>query len=445
MKHKNWIKLLLSSLLLSTVCTGCAVGSADELYALPRQSDAYYDLQQAMDVVMGSSPTYAGPLTGSNQQAVQLADLDEDGQDEAIVFIKTTGEKPLKAYVFDRSGGSYENTAVMEGDGSEFDAVEYVQLDGKPGLEILIGRQLSDQILQSLSAYSYQDGRLMELMTVNYSEFKVTDLDADDNKDVFVLRQETDERVGVAELYCYRNGMMERTQQASMSLGAKQIKRIISGYVAQGIPAVFVASGYEEGTIVTDIFAFAGQRFCNLSASGEAGISTQTIRSYYVFATDIDEDGVIELPMPVVLPSATAAEETHWIIDWYNLLPEGGRRIKMTTYHNYAGNWYLVLPETWHDQLSVSREKETAGAGGYIFSKWNGYGQTPEEIFTIYSFTGEDRQMQAEADGRFVLAEKGETIYAASLGTCQWAQELTQKDLRAMFRFIYLDWNSGET
>lgn len=436
------MKQLLGGLLLAAVCSGCSIGSADELYALPRQSDVYYDLQQAMDAVMGTSPTYAGPLTGSNQQAVQLADLDGDAQDEAIVFIKTAGEKPLKAYIFDRSGDSYKNTAVMEGDGSEFDAVEYVQLDGEPGLEILLGRRLSDQIVQSLSAYSYGDGRLAELMSVNYSEFKVVDLDVDECKDVLVLRQETDERAGVAELYCYKNGSMERTQQASLSIGAKQIKRILSGYVAQGVPAVFVASGYEEDTIVTDIFAYVGQSFRNIAANSEVGISTQTIRSYDVYAADIDEDGVIEMPMLVALPNATAAEETHWITDWYNLLPEGGKKMKLTTFHNYSGSWYLVLPNEWHDQLSVSREKEF---GGYTFSKWNGYGHTPEEIFTIYSFTGNDRLQLSEADGRFMLAEKGETAYAASFGSCQWAQNLTKEELSAMFHFIYQDWNSGET
>ena len=44
-----------------------------------------------------------------------------------------------------------------------------------------------------------------------------------------------------------------------------------------------------------------------------------------------------------------------------------------------------------------------------------------------------------------VLAEKGETVYAALLGSCDLAQELSQEDLIAMFRFIYMDWNWGET
>ena len=152
-----------------------------------------------------------------------------------------------------------------------------------------------------------------------------------------------------------------------------------------------------------------------------------------------------ELPMPVVLPSATAADETFWIIDWYNLLPEGGRKIKMSTYHNYAAGWYLVLPEQWYDQLSVTKSKEVAGVMGTVFSKWNGYGHETEEILTIYCFTGEDRLTLAQADGRFLLAEKGEVAYSAQLGDCSFAEVMTQDDIKAMFHFVYQDWNTGET
>ena len=443
-RRKHW-KALMGGLFLLGMLTGCSVRSADELYALPRQSDVYYNLQQAIDRVMVNGAAYAGPLTGSNQQAVQLADLDGDGQDEAVVFVKATGDKPLKTYIFDREADEFSNTAVIEGDGSDFDSVEYVQLDEEPGLEILVGRRLGGQILQSLSAYSYRQGRHVELMSANYTEFRVVDLNGDDNRDVFVIRMDTNDRAGVAEIYRYENGIMVRDQEASLSPGAKQVKRLMTGYVAQGIPAVFVASTYESDTIITDIFAYVGQDFRNVAATEKTGFSAQTVRSYNVYAADIDEDGVIELPMPIVLPSATAGEETFWSIDWYNLTQDGGRKIKMSTYHNYSAGWYLVLPDAWYDSLSISRGNEVAGVQGIVFSKWNGYGHATEEIFTIYGFTGEDRLTIAQSEGRFLLAEKGEIAYSASVEDCAFTKDLTQEEIQSMFRFIYQDWNTGET
>lgn len=442
MRRKHWLLPLLCALL-CTVLSGCLVRSAEELYALPKQSDAYYDLQKAVDSLLTDGATYAAPKTGSNQQAVQLADLDGDREEEAIVFIKTTGERPLKAYILDRMGERYEQVAVIEGDGSAFDSVDYVQIDGKPGLEILVGRQISDQVLQSLSVSSYTDGRMVERMYTNYSEYVLTDLDADGCMDLFVLRLETEERAGVAELYRCKDGQINREQEATLSVGAKSVKRIITGQMSPEIPAVFVASTYGEDTIVTDIFAIWEQSFRNVSSSGETGLSSQTVRNYYVYADDIDADGLIELPMLVALPS-TSPESAFWAIRWYNLHPDGSQTVKMTTYHNYLGGWYLQLPQWLEGQLSITRTEEVSGVRGYSVQRWKGQSEPPEEVFTVYAFTGEDREALANADGRFLLAEKGDTVYAASFGTGRLAQGMTREELTAMFHFIRVDWNSGE-
>ena len=444
MKHWNRMKVLAGGMLLIVSLAGCGTVSGDDLYALPKQSDAYYDLQKAIDLTLPADASYTGPLTGSNQQAVQLADLTGDGHDEAIVFAKTSGAKPLKMYIFDRSSGSYENTAVIEGDGTAFDCVEYAQLDGVPGLEIVVGRQVSNQIAQSLGVYTYGGSSQKELMSAVYSEFKVVDLDENDVKEVLVLRLETEDRAGVAELYHFQDGLMERYREAGLTMGIKQIKRITTGYVARGVPAVFVASAVGENTTATDILTFVGKDFCNLAANTNYSLAAQKIRNYPVYATDIDEDGIVELPTPVALPSLSAEEETQWIIQWYNMKTEGSRELKMTTYHNFAGGWYIELPQSWSEALTVSREQKPGGAIGYAFSRWMGYDQKPEELFTIYALTGGDRLQQATSHGRTLLAEKGETAYAVSMGTSKWVAYQNEEDICAMFHFIDVDWDSGE-
>ena len=445
MSRWNVKKLLLSSLLIAAFLTGCSARSPEEFYVLPKQSDAYYDLQEAIDQVMKSGTVYCGPTSGTNQQPVQLVDLDGDGSDEAIVFLKTAGELPLKAYVFTRAEESYVNVAVLEGDGSGFDTVEYVQLDGEPGLEIVLGRRLGGQVIQALSAYSYSGDQMVEIMNCLYTEFKTIDLDGDARKDIFVIRQETEERVGVAELYRWQNGSMQREHEAGMSVGAKQIKRIITGNLEGNVPAVFVSSTYEEGTIITDIFAFSDSTFGNVATGSQQSVSAQMVRNYNVYPSDIDADGIVELPMPQVLPNYNVGDETQWVIDWYALDLAGGQRLKMTTYHNYSDGWYLELPKHWHDQITVIRSSQSADVTRYTISKWFDYDNEPREIFSIYVLSGQDRTAQAEAEGRFLLAEKGEAVYAAAFGTCDWAEELSQKDVNAMFRFIYADWDWGET
>ena len=102
MRRKK-LALLSLAALFCLLLSGCFVKTVDELYTLPRHSDEYDNLQKAIDEVMAAAGCeYCAPISGSNQQSVQLADLDGDGEEEAIVFAKTSDEKPLKAYVFDK-------------------------------------------------------------------------------------------------------------------------------------------------------------------------------------------------------------------------------------------------------------------------------------------------------------------------------------------------------
>ena len=76
---------------MSLVLSGCFVKTVDELYTLPKHSDEYNRLEQAIDQVMSSqNASYTAPVSGMNQQSVQLADLDGDGMEEAVAFLKTT-------------------------------------------------------------------------------------------------------------------------------------------------------------------------------------------------------------------------------------------------------------------------------------------------------------------------------------------------------------------
>lgn len=429
---------------MSLVLSGCFVKTVDELYTLPKHSDEYNRLEQAIDQVMSSqNASYAAPVSGMNQQSVQLADLDGDGTEEAVAFLKTTGDKPLKACIFSRVDEDYQLMDVIEGDGTSFASVEYVPLTGGPGVELVIGRQLSTDVLQSLCAYSYTGGHVVELLSTNYSEYRCVDLDEDGRTDLFVLRFDAEQPQGVAELYRWQGDQMEREPEAYLTAGASPVKRIVSGDLMEDVPAVFVASTYEENGLATDVFAFRDGVFRNITAA-DPGSALSTVRSYYVYATDVDSDGLIELPQILPLPSAAGSEENYSVISWYNLDLQGRSTPKMTTYHSFSGGWFLSLPDRWQNRLCITRSEEVGGVRGYVFSEWKDETHT-ELIFTIYAFSGDDRAQLASSDGRFLLAEKGDITYAAQLAAGKWAGELSEQTLRGMFHFIHIDWNSGET
>ena len=141
-----------------------------------------------------------------------------------------------------------------------------MQMDDAPGYEMVVGRQLSDQVLRSVSVYSFSGGSAEQLMMVGYSKFLTCDLDDDGCSELMViLPGESETGTGSAVLYRVQDGSIERSVEVNVSENASHIRRITEGRLLGGTPAVFVASAVNESAIVTDVFAWRNDRFSNIS------------------------------------------------------------------------------------------------------------------------------------------------------------------------------------
>lgn len=432
-------KLTCLMLTVTLICmlSGCMFKTVEEMYSPPKRSEEYNNLQAAIDTVMGGL-NYCAPVQGEHQQTVQLADLTGDGQTEAVLFAKGTDERPLKVFVFAKVDGFYANIAKLEFTGTTFEQVEYADLDGISGAELVVGRRMGNEVLHSLSAYSFSGGVPDTILTTGYTRFLTTDLDSNGMREIFLLRPGSEEGNGVAELYHYREGTMERDTEAVMSMPVDRLKRIAAGGMYRNTQAVFVASAYDSETIITDVYAIINDTFTNVSLSNESGTSVKTVRSYYVYGDDIDGDGLIEIPS-LVQDEAESWALSQNLIRWYNLTPAGGEVEKAFTFHNYTQRWYVQLDLSWMESIRVTRGNDLGQNVGYVFSV------DGKELFTIYGLTVDDRQTVAQSDGRFILNKTDEVTYAASLGIAAHSVGLTQETLTQRFNFIQENWKTGET
>ncbi len=429
-------KLMIPFLLILLLLTGCYSFDSDDLYVLPQRSKEYRELQSAVETAMGGG-SYSAPVSGANRQAVQQADIDGDGLEETLVFCKMEGERPLKVLILRRTEEAYELACTLEGDGTAFDSVQYCQIDGQPGMEILLSRRIGEQVQQFLSVYTMTDGSAVELMSSGYTAYTVADLDGDQLSDIFVLRANADGPHAFAELYRFRDGELRKDGEDNLSTPADSVKRTLTGQIAEGVPAVFVASAYDEKNLITDVFSLVNDSFENITRNDESGQSSQTVRNYYVYSTDIDNDGVIELPNTLELPAlpGDSGSENQYRIIWYNLSPDGTRTEKMSTYHSFAEGWFLYLPEAWCQNLCVTKRRSEGGPfGTELFLRNEAGERTP--LVTIYAFTGEQARQRSEEEGRFLLTQRGDVCYAALLDP---AGGLDADQLRARFSFISID------
>lgn len=439
-------KWLLGIIAAALLLSGCAMRTVDELYSPPKRSEEYNDLQMAMDSVMANLE-YCAPLSGENRQTVQMADLNGDGEQEFLLFARGTGEKPLNILIFHHVDGDFQLAHTIESSGYAFDLVEYVQMDERPGLELVVGRQVSEQILRSVCVYSFADEAVETVLSTQYSKFLTCDLDEDTYSEVLVLRPgQADTDNGVAELYRCGDEGIERSMEVSMSEPVDQIKRIMESRLVGGAPAVYVASAVEGGAIITDVFSVVNGSFSNVSFSNESGTSVKTLRNYYVYASDIDDDGVIELPSLISMRALSWKEprDREYLIRWYAMAADGTEVDKKYTYHNYAGGWYLQLADDWGPRVVVEHEKSGYNEDRFVFYVWNETFTQAEKLLTLSVLTGTDREEEAMTGDRIILHKTDSTIFAAVLEEIASDYGLSQQSLIDAFSLIRLDWKTGE-
>ena len=439
-KRILWMGLLV---LTAMLFTGCTMRTVEDMYALPKRSEEYSHLQTAIDTAMYGM-NYSAPKSGDNQQTVQLADLDGDGVDEYIVYAKGASEKPLQVLIFSQNeDGTVRTMDTIGLTGLNFEQAEYVEFDGRPGMELVLGFQVSDQVLSSVAVYSFSGGDAELLLLNGYSKFLCCDLNQDTLTELMVFRPgESATERGMVVLYSYRDDLIRRSVETELSEPPANIRRIIPGRLHSGEPAVFVASSTEDNSIVTDIFALKEDVFTNISFSRRADTSVRTLRSFSIYADDIDGDGVLELPALITMKPVTVNQQPKesYLLRWFALDIDGWEMDKAYTFHDYAALWYLRLDSNWAARVTVDQYNNT-----YTFYVWDESYQDPTPLFTVYLFTDSGRDEEAVAYGRFALYRSENVAYAAKLLPNAAEYGITSELLIENFHLIRQDWQTGET
>ena len=440
--RRMWMLLLVLTMLL---CTGCAMRTADELYRLPKRSEEYNDLQAAMDAAMYGLE-YSAPISGDNQQTVQMADLDGDDEQEALLFARTADSKQLRILVFSMVDERYQVTATLETPGSVFEQVDYVPMDQEPGLEIVVGSRVSDSVQKALTVFGYRENGFQQLSPANYSytKYLTCDLDSDGSVELFVLRPGMSEvDAGVAVWSRYVNGTFENSTEVNTSEPLDHLKRLMAGSLAGDIPGIYVASAVGEDAILTDVFALVGGKLTNITLSNDSGTSVETLRNYYVYGDDIDNDGIMELPdlVPLLDFSGEEADGRQSLIRWYAMTIQGAKLYKLYTYHNFLEGWYMEIEKGWVGGLGAVQTDE----GSVEFYLREQPDDPVKLLLSVQLLTGDNRSAEAAEDNRIVLAKTDTVVYAATLEPAASELGLTRENLADRFHLIYMDWKTGET
>lgn len=484
--RKKWMRtILLAGLFL--LLTGCLFRSPSELYKQPEKSVGYEqlnrtiaDIKSGLEAEFGASVENAVIVSGEHTATIQLQDLDGDGEREsAVTFLRVSGvENAIKIYIFRQRGDNFDVTGIIEGDGSALYSVAYADLNGTGKKEIVVNWQVSagvyklgaytlddltravsiqeedstPAVWQSLNAQSRSDLLATELLLTSWSGaadgssgYSLTDIDRDNLTEVAVVRIDSAGVGSHVEVFDWSDGAMTSRGMVGLSAGIKSLVRLRANYVGGELypSALYVSSTLENGERVVDVLTYEDDQLVNLSMDPETGVSREVIIGYSdVNMDDINGDMILELPMPSPLPSLSeGTPSNYYLINW-DQYQSDGRSVRIaTTFHNVSDSWYLEIPESWKNKITIYRNDLVIGQREVVFAVWRGADEAPLPFLSIYRMTGTNRAAASTRSGRFVLRDEGSVIYCARLYDVGFDTGLDETSLMDRFHTIQSDWH----
>ena len=444
MRHifKKWTVAVLAALA-CTVLSGCFLSSPiDELYQLPQLPQEYTALSEEINAVLAGGAEYAAPISGSNLQPVQMVDIDGDGKEEALAFFRNAAaEKPLQIYIFSPLDEGYVCSAVIEGAGTYINSVSYSDINGNGISELIVGWKIGPEV-QMISLYGFVGGTVSEHISAAYSQYTVSDLDGDTLQELVVFRG--DEEGGtVADYYNWQNEAVELVGSARVSSTLAELTKLTPGTLRDGAKALFVSGIEESGVMVTDILVMKDGVWSNITLQDSTGVSSEIFRFVSLYPKDINGDGVLEVPQPVLMPLRGEDEEAY-AVKWCSYNDDNEPLEALTTYHNTADSWYLILPEEWENRVTMSRARKYTDQMDTSFYYYDPATETWVEFMVISKMTGDNREYRAGRGGNAVINLQSDAVYTVRYPEeTVWREAMDVDKIKSNFGLILSDWSSG--
>jgi hypothetical protein len=392
--------------------TGCnLVGTVDSLLKPPSLSQEQQQIYLALQDAVGSDITLQYPRAGENLSAFTVADLDGDGEDEALVFYKktslTAAENGLRLSVLDQLEDGWRSVCDSPAEGSEIERVVVSALGGQTKNRIFIGYTGVDQSDKLVTCYSYIGDDLTQEFSSSYTMFDVADLDGDESRELLILCKTTDTAAASAAVYEKTDTDIREAGKLELHSSYTDYSQILYGTLSDGSTGIYLDGATGTSTLQTEVLQYQEGVFASVLT--DSTTVANTARSVGYLSMDIDGDGSVEIPVQEPFPgySSDASEQvrlTRWLGVSEGTLVELER-----SYVSLSDGCIFLLPSAWYDTVTAKSDPLT---GDIVFYRYAGtIDDSTIELCRYGVAEDSEEQAEREADGYQLLHTRGKAAY----------------------------------
>ncbi len=367
---KRFVSILTSIIILCLSFSSCSTESlilpADSLLSPPLYYEEYEELVGEFNKNVESETTLCNPRNGTYRSAIIVEDIDSDGNPEAVIFYKYNDDATeARMHYFDFVDGRWVSFGDFNGYGSEVENVSITDMDSDGKCEILImWNTLGTSSGNVLTVYR------SDSLTKKYKEIsnescilsEIVDIDGNGKKEIFLIGQlnsaSGNQKVAKA---------MKLSGDSIVLFGETKLDANISSYSAvktektskDSPMRIYIDAFKGEQQMITEVVYWDSDKseLCAPLLDFETMSNSSTLRYEPIGCTDINNDGIIDIPVQSKAfgkgdNAVTVDTEDIYLTEWMNLTDDGLSPISYTLV-NYQDGYMINLDESELNSMGI--------------------------------------------------------------------------------------------
>ncbi len=409
------------------------INSFESLMRPPKLSGENRLLQHAFEqsVINSDGIVMKNPLSGFYTSSYLFFDMNNDGQEEALVFYSDLSEDNLACVsIFKKVGKEWNFVSKIKGQTEDFYEVNFADINGDNVSEILLSWKTNENIEsvratdfgvlgnRVLSVYSFDGISTTLLKTESYSNIHVSDFNKDGSDDfLFVnLSFSGQEKKTTGRILSF-NKDYSVARELSVSLtGLLEVYNIATDSVIENqneFTRIFIDGAISERGVITEVIKVSHNDFELSLPLYEMNQSQNpvTLRDTRLFSMDFDGDNIIEIPTLELFPGAVriekgTSERSSLNLTVWNELNNSEISVDKKCVVNTSYEYMLIIDDSWINMISAIYDYNNSTLTFYYLKD---DGEFDEEIFSLRAFS--NPEWQSDDAGYYKLVENSAYVY----------------------------------
>lgn len=380
----------------------------------PRLTAEQKEIEDALlNSATTTDPIFKYPKNGDHRSAFIFHDIDNDGQEEALVFYAASSTDYPRLSVIKQENGAWNGVFELRGAQSNVEFISFGHLTDPEQDDIIIGWSDTSGKRMELGVYTFLDGRLVNRLSgvQSYDTYLVADLDNSGLSELVVLTRDaaTTEQASWIHLFSFDGYNIEKVSALPLSDAITKYAGITSGKLspADARVGIFIDELLTGHTLATEVFVVSEgklQPIINFTMvtpadivitpaqlekteqelEEEADVEAPTLYDLTRRAdttsvcADVNGDGAVEIPTGRMLPgyseSTSDKDETErlYLTEFNRLNGNSFERLFSVAINRSAG-YQVKFPPEWVDKVTIVALENNE----WSFKEYNGLLENP--------------------------------------------------------------------